>query len=206
MCHWTGILGKLCGAQKTDIFDTLDRTRAHIGRKFCIPKHREAFLQAQLEPVPTGYPVTGPVMEILMRNHRFHSLESKIGGGVRIGKYTGGIEDVQTLVFHGPHIEIIHCHNHEDVQIIFAAVNLLIPAHGVFQRQHGMVTFIQILFFHKNLQPDITTRTGGKAVLYVFQITGHQRKQIAGFTKRIFPGNPVTPVIVLTALNIIAVG
>ena len=58
-----------------------------------------------------------------------------------------------------------------------------------------MITFIEILLFHKYLQLDVATAGGGKAIIEACQVPCHQGKQITGFLEGVFPGNPVTTVI-----------
>jgi hypothetical protein len=40
----------------------------------------EALLEGELEPVAARDPVAGPVVEVLVRDHRLHSLEVRVGG------------------------------------------------------------------------------------------------------------------------------
>ena len=64
------ILDELAGPQFTHIHDALDGPRALVGGKLLIAKHRQAFLEAELEPIPAGDAVAGPVVEILMGDDR----------------------------------------------------------------------------------------------------------------------------------------
>ena len=200
MRHRTGILRELCGAQEADIVDALDRARAHVGREFRIAEHGEAFLETELEPVAAGHTVARPVVEILMRHHRFDALKTRIGGGGRIGKHARGVEDVQALVLHGAHVEVVHRHDHEDVQIVFTAIDLLVPGHGVLEREHRVVALVHILVLDKDAQRDVAAGTRGEAVFHTGQIAGHQSEQIAGFAERIFPAYPV-PAVLFPALG-----
>ncbi len=76
----------------------------------------------------------------------------------------------------------------------------------MFQRCHGVITFIQVFFFDENAQRNIALRAGREPVFNKLQITGHQRKQVAGFAERIFPADPVPAVIKLTMGDIVAIG
>src|SRR3546814_2719410 len=101
-----GILGELRGAQQADILDPLDRGRSHIGRKALVAKDGEAFLQAQLEPVAAGDAVARPIVKIFMRDDAFDAVIIEVGRGIGIGEDVAGVEDVETLVLHRPHVEI----------------------------------------------------------------------------------------------------
>ena len=52
-------------------------------------------------------------MKILVSDHRLNALITKVSGDVRVRQYAGGIEDIQTLVLHRPHVEVI---NGDDVK------------------------------------------------------------------------------------------
>ena len=68
-----------------------------------------------------------------MRDDGFNFLKGKIGGGLLLRQHAGGIKNIQPLVFHGSHVEIINCYNHENIQVIFTTIDILIPGHGLFQ-------------------------------------------------------------------------
>ena len=130
MCHRTGILRKLVRTQQPYIFNALYSTGMGISSKLLIPKYRQSLFKAKLEPVPARHPVTCPVMEIFMANHRFNSDIIVIGSRFRAGKNQSGIKNIQPLVLHRPHIEIIYSNNHEQIKIVFEAKTLFIPGHG----------------------------------------------------------------------------
>ena len=56
-------------------------------------------------------------MKVLMTDDRFN--RSKIGIGCHswVGKHILGIEDVESLVLHRPHIEVLGGNNHEALKI-----------------------------------------------------------------------------------------
>ena len=130
MRHRAAVLGELGSAQQLDVFYPLDRGGTHGGRKSGVAKYGKALFQTELEPVATGDAVAAPVMEILVRDYGFDPLESGIRAGIGITEHAGGIEDIQALVFHRAHVEIIHRHDIEQLQVVFPAIDLLIPAHG----------------------------------------------------------------------------
>ena len=69
------------------------------------------------------------------------------------------------------HIEIVDRHDIENTQIVLAAVNLFIPAHGLLQGAHGVLTFVEILFLHINSQRDLLPAGRGETVLELYQLT-----------------------------------
>ena len=104
-------------------------------------------------------------MKILVGDNSFHTLECSVSCGRRIGQHAGGIKDVQSLVLHGPHIEVVDGNNHENVQIVFAAIHVLIPTHCILQRLHRMVTLVQILFFNKDPQVYRAAGAGSERII-----------------------------------------
>ena len=70
-----------------------------------------------------------------------------MGGGLRAGEDVTGIENIEPLVLHRPHVEIADRNDHVDIKIIFAAVDLFIPAHRLFEAGHGMGAFVEIFRF-----------------------------------------------------------
>ena len=191
MRHRTGVFGELRLAQGAHLIDARDgaaRVRAdHVGRKFLVAEHRQAFLQRQLEPVAARHAVAGPVMEVLVAHHRLDARVIDVGRHARIGQYILGVEDVQPLVFHRAHVEVAHGDDHEAVQVQFQAEALLVPADRVFQRLHGVVGFIEVAVFHPHLQQHFAARLQGVALFLAHQTRRHQGEQIGRLLERIFP-------------------
>ena len=84
-----GILGELHGAKHAHVLDTLDRRASDVGGKALVAKDREAFLEAELEPVAAGHPVARPIMKIFMRHYSRDIVEIGIGRSVLIGEHVG---------------------------------------------------------------------------------------------------------------------
>ena len=78
-----GVLDELMRAQAAHVADALDRARALVGVKLLVAKDREAFLEAELEPVAAGDAVAGPVVEIFVRDDRLDAGEIVVGRGLR---------------------------------------------------------------------------------------------------------------------------
>ena len=191
MRHRARVFGELRLAQGAHLVDARDgaaRVGAdHVGREFLVAKYRQAFLQRQLEPVAAGHAVARPVMEVLVAHHRLDARVIDVGRHARIGQHILGIEDVQTLVFHGAHVEIAHGDDHEAVQVQLQAEALLVPADRVFQRLHGVVGFIEVALFHPYLQQHFAARLQGVALFLAHQARRHQGEQIGWLLERVFP-------------------
>ncbi len=128
-----GIFGKLRIAEHIDVCHALHRGRAHICGKLGIPENGEPLFQAELEPVAAGHPVAGPVVKVLVGDNRLHILELGIRCDLRAAEHTGAVENIQPLVFHRTHVEIINGHNIEDIEVVFAPVHLFVPAHRLLE-------------------------------------------------------------------------
>ena len=176
MCHGAGIFSKLRRAQHGGILHSLDGTRAHIRREFSIAKHGKTFFQAELKPVATGYPVTTPVVKIFMGNNSLYALESLVCRGLWTAQYARGIENIKAFVFHRPHIKVVHRHDIENIQIVFATINLFVPVHGLLKGQHGVTTLVDVFLFDIDAQAYLATRTGCEAVLDMSQVPRDQCK------------------------------
>ena len=112
--------------------------RALVGGELLVAEDREAFLEAELEPVAAGDAVAGPVVEILVRDDGLDRDEVVVGRGLGRGQHVLVVEDVEALVLHRAHVEVGHGDDHEDVEIVFAAERLLVPAHRALERVHGV--------------------------------------------------------------------
>ena len=86
-----------------------------------------------MKPVPAGDPVAGPVVEIFMADNTFYALEINICGSFRLCQNILGVENIEALVFHCPHVEIIDSNDLVLVEIILEPESFLVPAHGVFK-------------------------------------------------------------------------
>ena len=187
------VLAELAGAQGQHVFDALDLGRAHVAGKLLIAKHGQPFFQAKLEPVAAGDAVAGPVVEVFMRDDRLDPGKVIVGCGFGQGQDISGVEDVQPLVFHGPHVEIIDGDDVEDIQIIFAAIGGFVPAHGALQRIHGIGAFARVAGAHPDVQGDLAPRGGDKRPRMRHQIARNQREQIGGLGPGIVPFRPARP-------------
>ena len=184
------VLGELTTAQFDHIGNPFHRSRAHVRCELAVTVNGQTLFQTQLEPVAAGDAVACPVVEILMRDDRLDPFEVRICACFGRGQNAGRVEDVQALVFHRTHVEVIDGHDVEDIQIVFATVDLFIPTHRRFQRLHTEGTFVFVAGPHPDVQFHILTGLRDETVGVVDQITGHQREQIGGLGPRIVPFGP----------------
>ena len=125
-----GIFRELRGPQHAHILNPLHRRRPLIGREALIAKHGEAFFQAQLKPIPAGDAIARPIVEIFMRNHSGHGIIIKVGRGIGIGQYVARVKDIEALIFHRAKVKIGNGHDVKLTQIIFATIDIFVPAHA----------------------------------------------------------------------------
>ena len=158
-----------------------------IGGELLVAEDREPFLEAELEPVAAGDAVAGPVVEIFVRDDRLDPLEVAVGRGLGRGKHVFVVEDVEALVLHRPHVEVGHRDDHEDVEIVFAAERLLVPAHRALERIHGIGAAVFLAGLDIDAKRDLAARHGAKAILDASQLAADQREQIGGLRERVVP-------------------
>ena len=119
--HGPCVLGKLHIAQQAHVFNALDRARRWRARQvlaeLLVAKNGQALFERELKPIAAGDAVACPVVEVLVCHHAFDVGVVNIGGCGGAGQHVFGVEDVQALVFHRPHIEVGRGHNHESVQV-----------------------------------------------------------------------------------------
>ncbi len=204
--HRAGILGELVSTQVGHILDALDGRRVHVSGELRIAEHGEAFLERQLEPVAASHAVTGPVMEVFMGDDRLDALVCSIGGRFSARQHSAGVEDVEPLVFHCAHVEVVDRDDHEDVQVVLATVGLFVPLHRFLQAVHGVLAFVDVFRLDIDAQRHVATAHGGEAVLDAPEVTGDQGEQIRGFLEGIFPSRPMTPIVFFAAGDRVAVG
>ena len=184
------ILAELAGAQCQHIVDALDRGRAHVRRELLIAKDGQALFQAKLEPVAAGDPVARPVVEIFMRDHAFDPFEIGIGRGFGAGQNKPGVENVQSLVLHRSGVEVIDGDDVENVQIVFAAIYILVPLHRADEAVHRIGAAVLIAVADPDVQRDLAARCRGECVRDRFQVTRDQREEIGGLWPGIVPFGP----------------
>ena len=157
MCRRAAVLGELGSTKQAYITSALHPFIMHVSRKALVPIHCQAFFQRQLEPVAASDPVASPVMEIFMRNDRFHAIEVFIRCCLRISKNKLAVKDIQALIFHRAHVEMADGDNLEEIQIIFQAIGVLVPLHRPFQRIHRMTGQADITLLDIDMKIDLAS-------------------------------------------------
>ena len=176
-----------------------------VGHVFLVAEHGEAFFQRELEPVAAGHAVARPVMEIFMRDHALDVLEIRIRRGFGAGQHIGGVEDVEALVLHRPGIEVGHRGDVEHIEVIFQPERLLVPAHRILQRLHGVAAARLVAALHPDAEIHVPAGGGGEFILHRHQVGRDQREEIGGFRVRVLPS--AQRLAVLLALGqLVAVG
>ena len=69
-----------------------------------------------------------------MRDDAFDMRVVLVGAGLRVDQHVFVVEDVEALVLHRPHVEVGYGDDVEDIEIVFEAEALLVPAHRTLQR------------------------------------------------------------------------
>ena len=204
--HRTRVLRELVGAEQAHVADALDRARRHVGGELLVPEHRQAFLEAQLEPVAAGHAVAGPVVEVLVRDDRLDRREVPIGGGVGAGEHVRRVEDVEPLVLHRPHVEVVHRDDHEGVEVVLQAVDVLVPAHRALERAHGVAAAVGVVGLHVDAQRHLASRAGRERVLDAREPARHQGEEVGRLGMRVLPHHVMAAVVEVAARDVVAVG
>ncbi len=174
----TGVLDELLSAQAAHVADAFDRARALVGRKLLVAKHREAFLEAELEPIPAGDAIAGPIVKIFVGDDGLDPLEIGVGRGLRRGEHVFVVEDVEALVLHCAHVEVGDGDDHENIEIVFAAERRLVPAHGALERVHGMGATRLLAGLDIDAQRYLAAGHGAETVLDAGELSADQREQV----------------------------
>ena len=189
--HGASVFRELRGAQYTHVFNTFDsparRRGAQVHAELLVAKHGQAFFEAQLKPVAAGDAVACPVVKVLVADHAFNVAKVHIGCRGLVGQHVLGVEDVQALVFHRPHVEVAGGDDHETLEVQAQAKAGFIPRHRIHQRIHRVLGLVQVTWTHIHLQRVVLACAGRDTLLTADQLAGHQRKQIRGFAVRVYP-------------------
>ena len=129
-----------------------------------------------------------------MGDDRLDVLKRRIGGGRRVGKYRGGIKNIEALILHRPHIKVIDRNDHENIQVVLAPIDFFVPTHRLLKRCHRVRAFVGVLVLDEYLQRHGAPAARHKTVLDHAQRAGHKRKQIGRLYKRVMPYHSVPPI------------
>ncbi len=122
-----------------------------------------------------------------MSDHALDASKIGIGCRVRTRQDVLGVEDVEPLVLHRAHVEMADSDDVEHLQVVFATIALLVPAHGPDQRLHRVLAFVLVARLDEDPQWHLTTRGGLEPLLDGAQITGDDGEQVAGLGKGVVP-------------------
>ena len=122
-----------------------------------------------------------------MRHNAFDAAIIVVCRGLGGGEQELVVEDVEALVLHRAHVEGRDGDDHEDVQIVFAAIGYFIPPHRTLQRIHRIGDVRLIAVFDIDGQIHLAAGHGGEAVAQHAEVTCDQREEIARLLERIVP-------------------
>ena len=114
------VLAELARHEQQRLLDPAHRAAAHVADELLLAKDRQALLQRQLEPVAAGHPVAGPVVEVLVRDDPLDQLVVAVGRGLGADEHVAAVEDVQPLVLHRAHVEVVDRDDVEHVEVVFS--------------------------------------------------------------------------------------
>ena len=144
MGHRPHVFTELLCAHEIGILNPFDAGRVMVGAELLFTEYRETFLEAELEPVAQGHAVAGPVMQVLMTDDIPNRAIVMVSRGRRLCKNIAGIEDIESFVLHGTHVEVFDRNNVVLDQVILTPIHLLIPDHRVAKRAQGKVALRDI--------------------------------------------------------------
>mmetsp|Transcript_18676 Transcript_18676/g.46642 ORF Transcript_18676/g.46642 Transcript_18676/m.46642 type:complete len:386 (+) Transcript_18676:1437-2594(+) len=116
-----------------------DVKKPHLRREHLVAEDGETLLQRELKPVTASHAVPRPVVEVLVGDDTLDPLEVCVCGCIPVRQDQLLVEDVQALVFHGPHVEVFHGDNVEDAQIVLEVEVVFVELHRPSQRVHAML-------------------------------------------------------------------
>mmetsp|Transcript_24 Transcript_24/g.72 ORF Transcript_24/g.72 Transcript_24/m.72 type:complete len:280 (+) Transcript_24:1752-2591(+) len=165
----------------------------------------EPLLEGQLEPVAARDPVARPVVEVLVSNDALHTLIVGVCSGRRLGEHTRGVEDVEALVLHGAHVEIVDGDNVVYVKIVLEAVGSLVPLHGVLERLHRPIELVDVLALRPDGEPHLAAGHGGEGALDAGEVSRDECKEVGWLYKGVDKLGPVTAVGGVACTDLVAV-
>ena len=128
-----------------------------------------------------------------------------VGRGLRIDQDVARVEDVEALVLHRAEVEIGDGDDVERVEVIFAAVDLLVPLHRRLERFHGVAGARNVALAHPDAELDRPAGAGDEAVAVAGEIAGDEREQVGGLGERVVPFGEVPLIGKIAAALVIAV-
>ena len=103
--------------------------------------------------------------KVLVGRHGLNPLEGLVGGGIRAGEHAGGVEDVEALVLHGPHVEIVDRDDIEHIEVVLAPVTSSSQRMECFQGLHGVIALVEVFGLDVDFARHLAATAGDKAVV-----------------------------------------
>mmetsp|Transcript_27862 Transcript_27862/g.63024 ORF Transcript_27862/g.63024 Transcript_27862/m.63024 type:complete len:256 (+) Transcript_27862:1627-2394(+) len=200
MRHGAGVLGVLVLPQELHVLDPLDEPRVEVGREFLVAEDGQALFERQLEPVAAGDSVPRPVVEVLVRDDALYSLVVAVCRRRWLGEHACGVEDIEALVLHGPHVEVVDSHDVVHVQVVLEPEPLFVPLHRVLQTLHRPVKLVHVGVLAEDFQRHLPSRLGREAVFDGTEVSRDHREEVGGLRERILPLSKV-PALAQVALG-----
>ena len=204
MCIGSIVIRELVAPQCFHLPDSLDGPHGQALVVSLVSETGQAFFQTELEPIPAGHPVAGPVVKHFMGNNSLDNQEIAIRGGVLISDDTLCSKEVQPLVLHC--IAVTNqCNDVVSVQVIFESIRPLIPSQSPLQRSHGMIALICQIGFDIDIQLNTASTNRIVVVFQTAQLAGKNGENVAGFGYRIVPAHPPATVCQFTLADLVSV-
>ena len=99
-----------------------------------------------------------------------------VGRGRRLCEDVAGVKDVEALVLHGAHVEVLDRHNVVLVKVVFTVIYLFIPDHRVTKCAQGKVTLRDIPRASVDSELDVAPRSRRESVFDKLQRARNQSK------------------------------
>mmetsp|Transcript_18469 Transcript_18469/g.62128 ORF Transcript_18469/g.62128 Transcript_18469/m.62128 type:complete len:508 (-) Transcript_18469:241-1764(-) len=204
--HRPGVLDELAAAHGLDILDANHGARPDVARELLVTEDGQSFLERELEPVAACDPVARPVVKVLVPDHALDALVVVIGGGGGLGERERRVEDVEPLVLHRAHVEVVDGDDVVQVQVIFEAEPLLVPLHRLDQRRQRVVALVHVFFLRVHVQLDPPPRRRLEGAAHLAEVPGHKREQVARLWVRVLPHRKVPAAAAVAVLQPVPVG
>jgi hypothetical protein len=128
-----------------------------------------------------------------------------VGRGRRIGEDVLGVEEVEPLVLHRPHVEVADGDDHEALEVERQAEARLVPDHRGDERLHRPLGLVEVALAHPDLEQVVLARARAHPLLARDEARRDQREQVARLRERVVPAREVAAVVELAFLDQVAV-
>ena len=132
--------------------------------------------------------------------------KSRSVAGIGAGEHVRRVEDVEPLVLHRPHVEVVDRDDHEGVEVVLESVHLLVPAHRALERAHRVAAAVDVVRLHVDAQRHHAPRAGGEGVLDALEPARDQGEEVARLRIRVLPHHVTAAVVQDAAFDVVAVG